>query len=47
MNDHLVLIFEMRKDLAEKLHNQHVLRKRLDIMVNSLSSEPMESHFLT
>jgi hypothetical protein len=41
--DHLVLIFEMRKDLVEQLHNQHVLSKRLDILFNSLSSEPVKS----
>jgi hypothetical protein len=31
--DHLVLIFEMRRDLAEKLHNQHILNKHLDVLV--------------
>ena len=37
--DHLVLIFEMQKDLAEQLHNQYILNKRLDVMFDSLSSE--------
>jgi hypothetical protein len=41
--DHLVLIFEMRRDLVEQLHNQHILNKRLDILFDSLSSEPAKS----
>jgi hypothetical protein len=41
--DHLVLIFEMRKDLTEQLHNQHTLSKRLDVLYDSLSSEPVKS----
>jgi hypothetical protein len=41
--DHLVLIFEMHKDLAEQQHNQHTLNKRLDVLYDSLSSEPVKS----
>jgi hypothetical protein len=37
--DHLVLNFEMHKDLAEQQHNQHTLNKCLDILYDSLSSE--------
>jgi hypothetical protein len=29
----------MQKDLAEQLHNQYILSKRLDVMFDSLSSE--------
>jgi hypothetical protein len=38
--DHLVLIFEMRKDLAEQQHHQRTLNKCLDVLYDSLSSEP-------
>jgi hypothetical protein len=41
--DHMVLIFEMQKDLAEQLHNQYILSKRLNVMFDSLSSEPVKS----
>jgi hypothetical protein len=40
MEDHLVLIFEMRKDLAEQQHRQSIFNKRLDALYDSLSSEP-------
>ena len=40
--DHLVLIFEMHKDLAEQLHNQRTLNKRLDVLYDSLSSKPVK-----
>jgi hypothetical protein len=45
--DHLALIFEMRRDLADQLHNQHVLSRRLDMLFNSLSSEPAKSCYPT
>jgi hypothetical protein len=38
MEDHLVLIFKMRKNLAKQLHNELVLRKFLDILFKSLST---------
>jgi hypothetical protein len=41
--DHLALIFEMRRDLAEQLHNQSILNKCMDILFDSLSSEPVKS----
>jgi hypothetical protein len=41
--DHLVLIFEMRKDLAEQQHRQSIFNKRLDALYDSLSSEPEKS----
>jgi hypothetical protein len=43
MEDHLVLIFNMRNDLAEKLHNQHILSKHLDVLFESLSSKHAKS----
>jgi hypothetical protein len=42
--DHLVLIFEMRRDLAEQQHRQSFFSKRLDALYDSLSSEPEKSH---
>jgi hypothetical protein len=41
--DHLALIFEMRRDLVEQMHNQSILNKHLDILFDSLSSEPAKS----
>jgi hypothetical protein len=43
-DDHLVLIFEMRRDLAEQQHRQSFFNKRLDTLYDSLSSEPKKSH---
>jgi len=47
MEDHLVLIFEMYKDLVEQQHHQCTLNKHLDILYDSLSREPEKSRCLT
>jgi hypothetical protein len=47
MEDHLALIFEMKRDFVDQLHNQHVLSRRLDMLFDSLSSEPVNSRFPT
>jgi hypothetical protein len=38
--EHLNLIFEMRRDVADQLHRQETLHHRLDMFFDSLSSEP-------
>jgi hypothetical protein len=38
--EHLNLIFEMRRDVANQLHRQETLHRRLDMFFDSLSSEP-------
>jgi hypothetical protein len=38
--EHLQLIFEMRRDMADQLHRQDILSRRLDALFDSLSSEP-------
>jgi hypothetical protein len=45
--DHLNMIFEMRRDMADQLHIQHTLNRRLDMLFDSLSSEPTKSRFPT
>jgi hypothetical protein len=47
MDDHLVLIFEMRRDLAEQQHRQSLFEKHLDALYASLSSEPEKSRCST
>lgn len=44
---HLVLIFEMRRDLVEQQHRKSFFGKRLDALYASLSSEPEKSRFPT
>jgi hypothetical protein len=38
--EHLALIFEMRRDLAEQMHNQSLLSKHMDLLFDSLSGSP-------
>jgi hypothetical protein len=45
-NDHLQLIFEMRRNLEDQLHNQSILNKRMDLMFDSLSGAPDKKHCL-
>jgi hypothetical protein len=42
--DHLNLIFEMRRDMVDQLQSQRTLNRRLDMLFDSLSSEPAKSH---
>jgi hypothetical protein len=41
--EHLQLIFEMRRDVAEQLHRQTTLSRRLDVLFDALSSEPAKN----
>jgi hypothetical protein len=41
--EHLALIFEMRRDLDEQMHNQSLLNKHMDLLFDSLSGEPAKS----
>ena len=43
-NDHMVLIFEMRRDLVEQQHHRSFFGKHLDALYASLSSELEKSH---
>jgi hypothetical protein len=45
--DHLQLIFEMHRNLADQLHNQSILNHRMDLLFDSLSSEPAQRRCLT
>jgi hypothetical protein len=47
IEDHLNLIFEMRQDMDDQLHNQHALDRRLDMLFDSLSRDPAKSQFPT
>jgi hypothetical protein len=42
LDDHLQLIFKMRQNLKNQLHNQSILNKRMDIMFGSLSGAPAQ-----
>jgi hypothetical protein len=42
--DHLQLIFEMRREMADQLQSQSALSRRLDLLFDSLSNEPAKSH---
>jgi hypothetical protein len=45
--DYLNMIFEMRRDMDDQLHNQHALNRHLDMLFDSLSREPVKNHFPT
>jgi hypothetical protein len=40
LDDHLQLIFEMRRNLEDQLHNQSILSSRMDLLFDSLSGAP-------
>jgi hypothetical protein len=46
-DNHLQLIFEMRRNLENQLHNQSILNKCMDLMFDSLSGAPAQKRFLT
>jgi hypothetical protein len=46
MEDHLVSIFEMRRDLAEQWHHHSFFNKCLDGLYDSLLGDPERSHCL-
>jgi hypothetical protein len=40
--EHLQLIFDMRRDVVDQLHRQNILCRRLDALFDSLSGEPVK-----
>jgi hypothetical protein len=47
LDDHLQLIFDMRQNLEEKLHNQRTLNQRMDLLFDSLEGTPEKTFFPT
>jgi hypothetical protein len=47
MEDHLNMIFDMRRDMANQIQSQCTLIKHLDMFFYSMSSEPVKSRFQT
>jgi hypothetical protein len=40
MEEHLQLIFEIRKKQDDQMHSQHILGQRMDIMFDALVDSP-------
>jgi hypothetical protein len=40
LDDHLQLIFDMRRNLEDQLHNQSILNRHMDLLFDSLSGAP-------
>jgi hypothetical protein len=46
-NDHLQLIFDMRRILEEQTQNQRTLSQRMDLLFDALSDAPEKTRCLT